>query len=97
MIRVIVDLVPHGDESRTRRIGLIEIANDATGNNVIGNYSVAMTTAEPHENAYRRGIAITEAADPNEVRTAAVTGFERVRGVYALLYRALEALGADQP
>jgi hypothetical protein len=38
MIRVTVELLPHGDPTRIRKLGVMEIANDATGDLQIGNY-----------------------------------------------------------
>lgn len=38
MIRVTVELIPHGDEVRKRVVGVMEIANDGTGDQVTGNY-----------------------------------------------------------
>ncbi len=38
MIRITIQLIPKGDESRARTLGKMEIANDATGNQDVGNY-----------------------------------------------------------
>jgi hypothetical protein len=38
MVRVTVELIPHGDESRPRTLGVMEIANDGTGTDHVGNY-----------------------------------------------------------
>jgi hypothetical protein len=38
MLRVTIELLPRGDESRARKIGTLLIANDATGTETIGNY-----------------------------------------------------------
>lgn len=38
MLRVTIELVPHGDESRAKRIGEMIIANDGTGGTFHGNY-----------------------------------------------------------
>jgi hypothetical protein len=38
MIRVTVELLPHGDESRKRLLGLLYITNDGTGTPEVGNY-----------------------------------------------------------
>jgi hypothetical protein len=38
MLRVTVELVPHGDESRARHLGTAVIANDGTGDLDTGNY-----------------------------------------------------------
>jgi hypothetical protein len=41
MIRITVELVPHGDESKATMIETMLIANDATGNYIKGNYAYA--------------------------------------------------------
>jgi hypothetical protein len=46
MIRVTVELVPFGIESRKRPPGTIVIANDATGSMTTGNYKFRMTTRD---------------------------------------------------
>ena len=38
MIRVTVQLIPKGDVSRAKTLGVMEIANDGTGNEHAGNY-----------------------------------------------------------
>jgi hypothetical protein len=38
MIRVTVELIPKGDESRRRTLAVMEIANDGTGDATTGNY-----------------------------------------------------------
>ena len=38
MLRITVDLVPHGDEVRAHPIGEMIIANDGQGNNEFGDY-----------------------------------------------------------
>ena len=42
MIRVTVELVPHGIESRARKIGELRIANDGSGDRDIGNYTAVL-------------------------------------------------------
>ena len=39
MLRVTVELVPFGDESRAREIGMLLIANDGEGTHESGNYA----------------------------------------------------------
>lgn len=39
MIRVTVELLPKGDASRARKLGVLEIANDATGTATVGHYT----------------------------------------------------------
>ena len=42
MLRVTIELVPHGDESRAKRIGEMIIANDSTGSYERGNYKAVI-------------------------------------------------------
>lgn len=39
MIRVTVQLIPKGVETRARTLGVMEISNDATGDEATGNYT----------------------------------------------------------
>ena len=39
MLRVTVELIPYGDESRKRSLAVMEIANDGTGDYEVGNYT----------------------------------------------------------
>lgn len=38
MIRITVQLIPHGDESKARNLGTMEIANDGAGTLDVGDY-----------------------------------------------------------
>lgn len=38
MIRVVIELWPHGDESRKRLLASADIGNDGTGSPEVGNY-----------------------------------------------------------
>lgn len=38
MIRVTVELLPHGDEKGKRTLGVMEIANSRTGSEFVGDY-----------------------------------------------------------
>lgn len=42
MIRVIVELVPFGQESQKKVIGTMKIINDATGSREMGNYKYSI-------------------------------------------------------
>ncbi len=39
-LRVTVELIPHGDESRKRKMAVVDITNDGTGTHEVGNYDV---------------------------------------------------------
>ena len=45
MLRIKVELVPFGNESLTRSIGQVLIANDGTGDLAVGNYKYSITDA----------------------------------------------------
>ncbi len=75
MIRIIVELLPKGDESRKRHLGTAEIINDGTGTRTEGNYCVRLS---------KWGL-------PNVTwRTGTVVGFPRLQlGPWDLLMCAL--------
>lgn len=80
MLRITIELVPHGIESRKSTLGVIKIANDATGTLSSGNYDVTLSKEPPI--AKRTGIW----------KKGTVEGFPRQKlGPYDLLFRALRA------
>ena len=98
MIRCTIELLPGGDESRARTIGLVEIANIG-GTDEFGNYAVVLKKCPPFRNAlreaWRRG-RYTSGED-DEAIAGEVIGHHRTRrGVYDLLYRALKACDLDR-
>lgn len=108
MIRVTFDLLPGGDESRARTIGIMEIANVVTRLDGTADYAVALKKTPPFSGALRaawkRGRVTSDDREVNGVValeddaliTALVEGHHRTRrGVYDLLYRALVACGLD--
>jgi hypothetical protein len=77
MLRVTIDLLPYGDETTKRNLGVIEIANDGTGTKSRGNYMVRTAIRGQPKQTWRKG---------------AVKDFPRLQlGVYDLLLRALVA------
>jgi hypothetical protein len=106
MIRVTFDLLPGGDESRARTIGIMEIANIQTRLDGTADYAVAMKKTPPFSGAlkaaWKKGrvasddVALNQAVagEDDELITAIATGHHRTRrGVYDLLYRAFVACG----
>ena len=96
MLRCTIELVPGGDETRKRVIGLVEIAN-VGGTVAMGNYSVVLKKTPPFSGALRaawkRGLLN---AEDDDAIAASVEGHHRtLRGSYDLLYRALKACGLD--
>jgi len=97
MIRCTIELLPGGDETRKRTIGLVEIANIG-GSAVVGNYGVILTKTPPFSGAlkvaWKRGVLNGE---DDDVIAATVEGHHRTqRGSYDLLYRALKACGLSR-
>lgn len=98
MIRCTFELLPHGDESRARVIGLMEIAN-VGGTHEMGDYHVVLRKCPPFKGALRavwRSGVIPGHQDA-EVMTGAVAGHHRQkRGIYDLAFRALAATVGDR-
>lgn len=77
MIRVTVELIPHGDESRKRHLGTAIIANTGAGTEALGNYKVSLSRRGQPESVWKDG---------------AISGFPRKRlGPWDLLLWALAA------
>lgn len=86
MLRITIDLIPHGDSSRTETIGCIYIANDGSGDLNTGYYNSVLTLRR----AAKRAVTALGAKDI--WKRARVEGFPRKRlGPYDLLYRILHA------
>ena len=96
MLRCTIELLPGGDESRARTIGLVEIAN-VGGSFEVGEYAVALKKTPPFRGAlkaaWKKGAFAAEGED-EEIMAGRVEGHHRQRrGVYDLLYRALQSCG----
>lgn len=77
MLRVTIEVVPRGDESKRRHLGTVEIANEGTGSVESGNYAVRLAKFGRPQQSWMRG---------------AVRGFDRLRrGPYDLLLQCLIA------
>ncbi len=76
MIRITVEMVPHGMESKKYEIGRAIIANDGTGNQTLGNYEYVINRVD---------------GDKEVVFAAGeIKGFRRrERPVWNLIYRML--------
>lgn len=42
MLRLTLTIVPRGDERQARELGTVEIENDGTGTDTVGNYLIRM-------------------------------------------------------
>ncbi len=98
MIRCTIELLPGGDESRARTIGLVEIAN-VGGNSEIGSYAVVLKKTPPFAGALKaawKKALFSGTHEDSEIIAGRVEGHHRTRrGSYDLLYRALKACGLD--
>lgn len=82
MIRVTIEMLPRGDETKKYHMGTIDIANDGTGTAERGNYKVKLAGFKSPHSRWREG---------------AVRDFPRKsRGPYDLLLRALATTVGDR-
>lgn len=108
MLRVTFEILPKGNESAARTIGIMEIANIETRPDGTADYAVALKKTPPFAGAlslaWKKGrvsydaVALNAviAGEDEELITALVEGHHRTRrGVYDLLFRALRACGLD--
>jgi hypothetical protein len=86
MLRVTIDLVPYGDETRKRNVAVVEIGNDCTGDVATGNYNI------------RAEGVVDEGGDDgyDSWAPARLEGFSRARGYLALAHEALAVLEREQ-
>ena len=97
MLRCTIELVPFGDESRKRVVGLVEIANDGSGTHERGNYKVVLKKTPPFSGALKAAWKSGELEGEHDDHIAgSVIGHHRIkRGSYDLLFRALRACGLE--
>ncbi len=81
MLRVTVEIVPRGDESRKRRIAVMEIVNDGSGDAIIDDYYI-----QSCKDVYGEELAPQE--PPLQVMQ-----HQRELGAWALIRRAIGTLG----
>lgn len=109
MIRITFELLPRGDESKGRVIGLMEVANVDLHLDGTADYAVVLKKTPPFRNAlaeaWKKGRLTSAdsvvngciAGEDEDAIVALVQGHHRTqRGVYDLLYRALRACGLDR-
>jgi hypothetical protein len=78
-LRITVDLIPQGDESRRRKIGELYIVNDGSGTREIGNYKFKL-------------IGLTTGGGIERCHTGAYKKFKRARGYWSLIREILESI-----
>ena len=86
-IRVTMEIIPRGDESRKFVAGVLDIENDATGTHAIGNYNLRISGPVQDEPGH---------AQPNEHwERGRLEGFARKRGWWSCVKDALLMLRTD--
>ena len=109
LIRVTFELLPGGNETRARTIGIMEIANIKTFPDNTAEYAVVLKKTPPFNGALKlawkkakvgsddKAINSVLVGEDEELITGLVTGHHRTkRGIYDLLFRALVACGLDK-
>lgn len=109
MIRVTFELLPHGDETRARTIGIMEVAHLREHLDGTADYAVALKKTPPFAGALKaawksgrvsygdRALNDVVAGEDEALITALAAGHHRTRrGVYDLVFRALKACGLDR-
>lgn len=109
MIRITFELLPPGDASRARTIGIMELAHLRQHLDGTADYAIALKKTPPFAGALQaawksgrvscddRAVNDVVAGDDEALITALVDGHHRTRrGVYDLLFRALMACGLDR-
>ena len=82
MLRITVDLFPHGDKNKKQTLGILEIWNDGTGTEENGNYKFWISKANTTTIVKWRG---------------AVQNFKRLEeSVWRLLYLSLKQIFGDK-
>lgn len=100
MLRCTIEIVPFGNEALKKPIGIVEIANDGTGDEFTGNYRVVLLKTPPWHKTlmgeWKKSLMKEQEGD-SRIMAGKVEGFDRImRGPYDLLYRALKACGLER-
>ncbi len=82
MVVVKIELWPHGDQTKSRTLGVMSIANDGTGSVEQGNYKAELSHAGVY---YGR--------KPGAWKRGMVLGYRRTLSPYHLVSMALKACG----
>ena len=90
MLRITIELLPHGSEKHKKPLGMATITNDGTGSESFGNYNVKLYTW--HEPPLKYLVQLTRTW-----KTGRVELFPRkTRGPWDLLYRALRDIVGER-
>lgn len=86
MIRLTLEIIPHGDESKKFIAGSMQIANDCTGKNEIGNYDFSIF------GPVKEG----DSSFPNELwEKGRLNCFDRRRGYWSCVKECLATINTD--
>lgn len=81
MLVVHLEVWPGGDSTKRRKIGQINITNDGTGTEEVGNYNISASHAGKYYGT-----------NPKPYKIGKLAGFNRSLSPYRLLSRALKAI-----
>ena len=95
MLRLTLELIPHGIEESKRNIGTLEIYNDRTGTDEFGNYRFTLTGERANMLVKKNG-PISNAVAMNSLWcTGILKGFKRSRGYWSTVKEVLNKIKTD--
>lgn len=87
MMRVILEIIPKGDESRKFVAGVLTVTNDASGTKEVGNYDLSISGPVQDEPGH--------ALNNEHWERGRLEGFARKRGWWSCVKEALGKLRTD--
>lgn len=98
MIRVTIEILPYGDENSKKKLGMIEIANDGSGDLYKGNYKTVLHVNEhdmfPYDKAKFAQMCKSGKLPKEDGKIfKSIKGFDRSRSIYDLVAIALKKCG----
>lgn len=82
-LRVTVELIPHGDESRKKVIGIMDIVNNCKGTTELGSYDISLSGP------------VIGSSSHDIWRGGNLAGFKRSRGYWSCVRECLNAVETD--
>ena len=94
MIRCTIELIPFGQEDLKRPIGMIEIANDDSGDRDAGNYKFVIKKNSPYTQILKENSEVifdNDSVNNEDFVSGSIKNFERQeKNVYDLLKLVME-------